>query len=265
MVRAMWRACVLPAIAFATGCHLAFPIEPFDEPESPGTPEGDGPSVFSSPGPAPMRWGGYAGPHAITLAAADPDTIIYYTTDGSTPTEASSSGTTPVGPIMIEATTTVSYFGVLDGAAGEIVTEEFAISPETAKPKEGYLVTNTTLDGTSPVVISPAGATLAAETDFEVWVQIGAPGNTAQIVYGVGEVAQDCLYSDDPSAYPGVTRPAHKFMVKAPSTKGVHEIRIAHIEELSCGDAVRAKPLLPPDPIGTGRPTQARIGVIIVR
>ncbi|HEY5925244.1 MAG TPA: hypothetical protein VIV11_26355, partial [Kofleriaceae bacterium] len=86
---------------------------------------------------------------------------------------------------------------------------------------------------------------------------------TAEIVYGVGEVAQGCLYLGTPDTYPGVTTLGKTFNVKVPSTRGVHEVRIAHIEELTCDMALAKDPLaamMPP-----GRPTQARIGVIIVR
>ncbi|HEY5922108.1 MAG TPA: chitobiase/beta-hexosaminidase C-terminal domain-containing protein, partial [Kofleriaceae bacterium] len=160
----MWGASLLLAIAMASGCHIAFPIEPFDD-------EGVGPRVFSSPGPAPFMWGGFAEPVGITLAAADPDTTIYYTLDGSMPTEASANGTTPVGPITIGATSLVRYFGAAAGETGSIDTEEFVIAPAPAMGFAGYRVTNTTLDGTSPVVTAPAGATLAARADIQVWVQ----------------------------------------------------------------------------------------------
>src|SRR6185503_14411929 len=114
----MWRARLL-ALAALAGCHIAFPIEPYDGDAALGTP----PRVFSSPGPAWVMYGGYPKAFSITLAADLPGTVIYYTTDGSMPDPASpatTSSTTPVGGITISATTMVKYFGDHNGARSQV-------------------------------------------------------------------------------------------------------------------------------------------------
>lgn len=252
----MWRSYLLPLLAIASGCHVLFPIEP----------QGDGgqdaaPRVFSSPGPAATIYGGYPKSFSITLAADEPGTTIYYTTDGSLPEEGSpttSNATTPVRGITISTTTTVRYFGVGSGEPSLPVSEAFAISSTTPQTNAGYLVTSATLDGSSPVVIAAPGSVLAARANVQVWVQSSCPACTAQVVYGVGDTDQGCLYDSAPGVYPGVMTSGKMFNVTAPMAPGVHEVRLAHIEQTSCAAAMASKAL-------QNRPTLARIGVIVVR
>ena len=251
----MWRSCLL-LLVVASGCHIVFPIEPETDGGA-GTP----PRVYSSPGPAAMIYGGYPKSFAITLAADEPGTTIYYTTDGSMPDEAStttSSAATPISGITISASTTVRYFGVSSGGEGELTSESFAISATTPQMNAGYLVTNVTLDGTSPTVVAAKGATLAARANVQAWVQFDCPSCRAQVVYGVDNMDQGCLYDEGPGVYPGVTVTGKMFNVRVPMTAGVHEVRLAHIEQTSCAAAMAAKAL-------QTRPTVARIGVIVVR
>ncbi len=252
----MWRSCLWPLLAVASGCHILFPIEP---PGDAG--EGAAPRVSSSPGPAATIYGGYPKSFSITLAADEPGTTIYYTTDGSMPEEGSpttSNATTPVRGITISATTTVRYFGVGSEGPSMQVSEDFAISSTSPQINAGYLVTGTTLDGTSPVVVAAPGAVLAARANVQAWVQSDCPACAAQVVYGVGETDQGCLYDGGPGVYPGVTMTGRTFDVRAPMTPGVHEVRIVHIEQTSCAAAMATRAL-------QTRPTLARIGVIVVR
>lgn len=252
----MWRSYLLPLLAVASGCHLLFPIEPQED-----AGQSAAPRVFSSPGPAAMLYGGYPKSFSITLAADEPGTTIYYTTDGSLPEEGSattSSAITPVRGITISATTTVRYFGVGSGEPSAPVSEVFAVSSTTPQTNAGYLVTNTTLDGTSPVVFAAPGSVLTARANVQVWVQTSCPACAAQVVYGVGDSDQGCLYDAGPGVYPGVTTNNKMFNVRAPMTPGVHEVRLAHIEHTDCASAMATKAL-------QTRPTLARIGIIVVR
>src|SRR5688572_28392209 len=95
-------------LVLASGYHVVFQIEGYDDDAGIGVP----PRVYSSPGPAPDIWGGYAKWFAITLAADQPGTTIYYTTDGSMPDTTSQSATTPVRGITISTTSMVRFFGV---------------------------------------------------------------------------------------------------------------------------------------------------------
>jgi hypothetical protein len=238
-------------LAVASGCHIVFPIEP----------EGDGgPRVYSSPAPAAMLYGAYPKSFAITLASDEPGTTIYYTTDGSMPDETStstSSAPTPVGGITISASAMVRYYGVSLAGVGDITSESYAIDGPKTQPLAGYLVTNVTLDGTSPTVTATKGATLGARANVQFWVQGDCPGCKGQLVYGVDDTDQGCIYDEVPGSYPGVTM-IKTFNVKVPNTAGIHEVRIAHTEQLSCADALAMNTLV------KRRVTVTRIGVIVV-
>lgn len=241
-------------LVLASGCHVVFPIEPYDDDGGTGT----APRVYSSPGPAPDIWGGYAKSFAITLAADQPGTTIYYTTDGSMPDMTSQSATTPVRGITVSTSSMVRFFGVASGAASMTTSEMFSIDSTSAQTNAGYLVTGTTLDGNTPVVFAAPGATLTARANLQTWVQTACPSCAAQVVYGVGTTDQGCVFDGNPNVYPGVTMNGKTFNVTAPTTPGVHEVRLAHIEQTSCATAMAAMAL-------AVRPTVARIGVIIVR
>ncbi|HEY5921870.1 MAG TPA: chitobiase/beta-hexosaminidase C-terminal domain-containing protein [Kofleriaceae bacterium] len=256
VVVVMWRSCLVPVLVIVTGCHLAFPIEP-DSDAGAGAP----PRVFSSPGPAATLYGGYPKSFAITLAADQPGTTIYYTTDGTPPdvdSTSTSSAATPIRGITISANSMVKYFGIYQGASSTPVTEDFSIDATTAQTNAGYLVTSVTLDGTSPVVIAAPGATLAARANIQTWVQTSCPSCAAQVVFGVNDTDQGCIFEGNPNVYPGVTMTGKAFNVRAPMTPGVHEVKVAHIEQTSCAQAMASMAL-------KTRPTLARIGIIVVR
>jgi hypothetical protein len=208
-----------------------------------------------------MLYGGYPKSFSITLAADLPGTTIYYTTDGSMPDVNSTttmSSATPIRGITISTTTTVRYFGVQSGAESMVTSEDFPIDAATAQMNAGFLVTSTTLDGNTPVVIAARGATLAAKANVQAWVQSNCAACAGQVVFGVDEQDQGCVYDGGPGVYPGVTTTGKTFNVKVPMTAGVHEVKIAHIEQTSCATAMAAQAL-------KTRPTVARIGVIVVR
>lgn len=250
----MWR--LFPLIALASGCHIVFPIE-----EQTSDAGQEGPSVFSSPGPAPDIYGGYPKAFSITLASDTPGTTIYYTTDGSMPdmtSTATQSGVTPVTGITISATSMVRYFGVHEDDTSSETTETFSIDANSAQINAGYLVTNVTLDGTSPVIVASPGAMLTARANVQTWVQGNCAACGAQVVYGVDNDEQGCLFDGGPGVYPGVTMNNKSFMVRVPMAAGMHEIRLAHIEQTSCAKAMADRAL-------STRPTTARIGILVVR
>jgi len=250
IVRAMWRSSMLAVIAFASGCHVVYPLEPWD---------GEVPNVVSSPSPASPQYGAYPQSLSITLAADIPGTMIYYTTDGSTPrvgSETTLSAPTPIRGITLSTTTKVRYFGLDDGARSMERTEEFAVDPMVGKGA-GYLVTNTTLDGESPVVIAEPGATLSGRATVQAWVQQACRTCKAQVVYGIDGEDQGCIYDGNPSEFPGATTMGKTFDVHVPMAAGVYEVMLAHIEELSCADAMQVGAL-------KNRENLERIGVIVV-
>ena len=147
----------------------------------------------------------------------------------------------------------------MQGAAqSDTVTETLTLNPTSAKANAGYLVTNTTLDGSSPVVIASGGAQLNARANVQVWVQGDCAACRAQVVYGVDGEDQGCLFDGNPGVHPGMTMANKTFTVTVPMTPGLHEVRIGHIELNDCNQAKAAKTLM-------NRPTVSRIGVIVVR
>jgi hypothetical protein len=244
----------------AAGCNVVFgfdDIHPIDASAPP-------PNVYSSPGPR-LHAMGYDFPEAVTvtLAADDPATIIYYTTDGTPPSHDSQHGMTPVTGIAMAATATLTYFGSAVGGDSAPVSDTYDVT-EAAQSVAGYYVKSVLLDGASPVVVVKAGQVLSGATArVQAWVQTSCPACAAQVVYGVDTTDQGCLFDTvrdapaGPGDYPGFTRTA-TFKVTAPMTPGVHEVRITYSEQTTCAEAMAMNSLVT-------RPDQSRIGVLIVQ
>ncbi len=218
---------------------------------------GLGPPVYSSPSPAPALWASsYSLPLAVTLAATDPTTTIYYTTDGAAPSLSSPHAVSPVAGLAIGATSMLRYFGVNSNGQGPTTSDAYLVDA-TQQSKAGYLATDIKLDGTSPVVVATPGQVFNAVATFKMWVQSSCPLCSAQLVFGVDTTDQGCLSDSSPGVYPGVSATAAPFTVTAPMTSGVHEVRLAHIEQTTCATAMAAGAL-------ATRPNLVRIGVIVV-
>jgi hypothetical protein len=113
----------------------------------------------------------------VTITDATPDTIIYYTTDGSAPTVASEQYTGPISIPTAPTTETVRAFGVKAGVYGSATSATFTIVPQLPQlpaPSfslaQGYYmgaqsvsltgsqlggVIHYTIDGTTPTATSP--------------------------------------------------------------------------------------------------------------
>ena len=251
-----------PLIAIActaVGCNLLFGFDDLH----PVDAAGPAPQVFSSPGPHGSGYW-FVAPATVTLAADDPDpthpmTVIYYTTDGSTPTLDSPHGMSPLKGISITGPQTLTYFGVSPTGSGSAIAEHY-VYDTTKTGSAGYYISNITLDGTSPVVFVHAGQVLAgASATLKVWTGMGCSGCTVQIVFGVDDTDQGCVYSGSPGLYaPGVSGVMRSFTVTAPMDPGVHRVRVADIEETDCGSAMMMNTL-------KNRPDVSQIGVLIVQ
>jgi|HubBroStandDraft_6_1064221.scaffolds.fasta_scaffold56264_4 hypothetical protein len=254
------RAALMALALCAAGCNVVFgfdDIHPVDANVPP-------PNVFSSPGPRDHAMGyDFGEAVTVTLAADDPTTIIYYTTDGTPPSHGSQHGITPVTGIAMSSNATLRYFGSGVGGDSAPISDAYYVAT-AAQSVAGYYVTSVVLDGASPVVVvSPGQVVSGATARVKAWVQTGCPDCAAQVVYGVDTTDQGCLFDTErdapsgPGLYPGFTRTA-TFKVTAPMTPGVHEVRITYSEQTDCADAMAMNALV-------NRPDQSRIGALIVQ
>jgi Chitobiase/beta-hexosaminidase C-terminal domain/Glycosyl hydrolase family 79 C-terminal beta domain len=70
----------------------------------------------------------------VTIIDTTPGSIIYYTTDGSTPTIASARYTAPISIPAGSAQETIRAFATLDGVSGSATSSKFTISPQVPVP-----------------------------------------------------------------------------------------------------------------------------------
>ena len=101
--------------------------------EAAGAPADTTPPTVAATPPG----GSYTGPQSVTLAAVDdhPGSSIYFTTNGSTPTSASSRYT---APIAIASTTTLKFIAIdAAGNASAVGSETYSLS--SALPDSGAL------------------------------------------------------------------------------------------------------------------------------
>jgi hypothetical protein len=255
-------------LAAAAGLDLglarAADLAPRDAAEKDGPPPdlccGTVPRTWSSPGPPPAIWNGYGTSLAVTLAADDPGATLYYTSDGTAPTLGSSSGPTPVANLVVSSTTELQYFGANPYGQETANVDDYPIDTGL-QTGAGYITENLSLDGKGPVETVSAGQVVTAQITFRMWYQAsccsgGCPCG-AQLVYGVDTTDQGCL-ATQAYAFANAPLQTKSFSLTAPSTPGVHEVRVGMIEDLTCSAAMSAHTL-------ANRPTVTRIGVFIVR
>jgi len=127
--------------------------------------------------------GTYVGSVDISLASASAGATIYYTTDGTKPTESSS---IYLAPFSLNASKTVKAFAVASGsAASPVASASYTIVPDTAKAPVFSPAGGTYYTGARTVTLasSTPGATIYYTTD-------GTAPTTASTKY-VGPVAID--------------------------------------------------------------------------
>ncbi|MGN7493736.1 S-layer homology domain-containing protein [Paenibacillus sp. SAF-054] len=112
----------------------------------------------------------------VTLNTSEPGASIYYTTDGSTPTDSS---TLYSSPIVVTGDMTIKAFAVKSGLAGsEVMSEHYTILAPQLSPATGNFDKNTSTqtDVTTTIIwngdtlenISLGGTELVEDTDYSV-------------------------------------------------------------------------------------------------
>jgi Chitobiase/beta-hexosaminidase C-terminal domain len=228
------------------------------------------PHGFASPGTAPtdatLGWNGsYATSYHVALGADQPGALLYYTTDGSTPSLTSTHGAAPLGPIAIASTTRLRWFAA--SAAGMESPHDDSYGVDASlQTKAGFVIYDVSVDTQGPVAVVSAGGTLAASATFRFWYQsTGCSGGTfpcaAELVYGVDKVDQGCLFDEHDGGannFAASSVTTKSFNVTIPATPGEHDVQVAQIEDLTCAQAMSAMAL-------ATRPNLVRIAVVLVR
>jgi len=134
--------------------------------------------------------GSYASAQAVTIASTTPGAVIYYTTDGSPPTTAS---TLYTGPVDVSATTTLRAIATAAGYAGSAAGAA-AYTIGTACDPPAYDMTGTWRLGwtnQSNTCGDPTGTTAFAD------VQITQSGNDLAVVgFGTGTLCGSAIRLD---------------------------------------------------------------------
>lgn len=154
-------------------------------------------AMAPSPTASALPAGGtYTSPQSVTLTASQSGCTIYYTTDGSNPTTASSQY---YGPININCNTTLKYFAIGQTGTSKVYTQVYSIVPTATispqgglydKPQQVTLAMSGfggnifyTLDGTNPTSNSSVfsqSITISSETVIK-YIAVDKYGNQSQI------------------------------------------------------------------------------------
>jgi hypothetical protein len=181
----------------------------------------DPPTVLADPG-----GDNYGGTQLVTLTSDEP-AIVYYTTDGTTPTTASSVFSSV---IAISATTTLKFFGVdMAGNAGSVVTEMYTvdvIAPVVSASPPGGNYTSAqsvalaaidesevtiyySLDGSNPTASSESYSEILSVSDDATlkFFGIDSAGNVGPIMTESYDIATTNQSQDDGIVQIYQTRP----------------------------------------------------------
>lgn len=108
---------------------------------APTPPTTANPTFFPAPGT-------YASAQSVSPGDVTPNAVIYYTTDGTTPTQSSTQY--QGSPILVSTTTTLQAMAVAPGyAASGVATGRYAIGPASVDYGTGFSATGLVLNGTA--------------------------------------------------------------------------------------------------------------------
>ena len=148
--------------------------------------------------PAP---GTYTAAQAITLSDTTPGAVIYYTTNGATPTTSSAqyrAGT----PLQVSSTTTINAIAVANNYSNSaVIGATYTITPATMPPAAQTLQISGTpatsaevgqFYSFTPIVVAPTGSSLTyAVANMPAWAQFSAATGTLSGTPTAGSAATD--------------------------------------------------------------------------
>ncbi|MCF0207404.1 MAG: chitobiase/beta-hexosaminidase C-terminal domain-containing protein, partial [Bacteroidales bacterium] len=120
--------------------------------------------------------GNYCEPQTITISCTTPGAVIYYTTDGSEPTNQSSVYSEP---IYLISSATIKAFAEKDGVASDVATADYFIGGTCMQQGDlAIIAVNTHIDGTSGDEI-----TFVSFVDIEPDTEIFFTDNGYEVIY----------------------------------------------------------------------------------
>ncbi len=116
--------------------------------------------------------------------------------------------------------------------------------------KGGMTVSNVTLNEAGEKVAVKPGSIVRGTLDYQVWTEAECPSCIAQIVVGVGDTVQDCIYFGFPGAYPGASGQG-VIRFTAPVFEGTYDVRYKRVKAYTCEHAKSLYATSPPSSANT--------------
>lgn len=226
-----------PVIALPDGGIDDDPLDAsIDVSVAPVDDAGDGSTNLSAISPS--------GPNAtLTLARTADWTIgseragiIYYTTDGGTPSLTSQGVPSPLTLALVPDQTTIKWF-----VQGDPRSYSFRVGVDGNKKNNGGLIIEhfKFASSNSPVLRAAKGSLVQASLDLQIWSQSNCPGCLDQLIWGFFN-PQNCFGNLQPGTYSGDRYSFSKnFPVRVPQNAGVYTLKVGYTQEYNCNDAMK--------------------------
>ena len=178
----------------------------------------------------------------------------------------------PVGltPLAIPAPPTggtyLVRYKVMQEINCQVALNNYQIAPASSESSVGYIIVDQgatysalqtiRFNGDVPYVVVKPGTPVSYSSAIQVANDQQCPACQQQIVLGIGNTAQGCLFNNIPGPQPGFNG-VGSLILNAPAVPGVYEVRYKNELQPNCASAMNAYNVGPP---GTGR----AIGTIVV-
>jgi hypothetical protein len=116
--------------------------------------------------------------------------------------------------------------------------------------KSGMTVSNVSLNDAGEKVAVRPGSIVRGTLDYQVWTEGECPSCIAQIVVGVGDTVQYCIYFGFPGTYPGASGKG-EIRFTAPVVAGSYDVRYKRVKAFTCEHAKNLYVASPPTSANT--------------